>query len=82
MEGKQLQVLELAAHIQYFTLDHLYQAGIYTSPSRSTAREHLRDLKAYGWLSESHFGVSRGFGRLLSMPIVNSPEVAFEFSPP
>jgi Replication-relaxation len=64
MEGKQLQVLELAAHIQYFTLDHLYQAGIYTSPSRSTAREHLRDLKAYGWLSESHFGVSRGFGRL------------------
>lgn len=64
MHEKQLKTLELAGRIQYFTLDHLYQAGIYDTPSRTTARGHLRDLKAYGWLTESHYGVSRGFGRL------------------
>jgi hypothetical protein len=64
MHEKQLQTLELAGRIQYFTLDHLYQAGIYTSPSKSTARAHLRDLRAYGWITESHYGVSKGFGRL------------------
>jgi hypothetical protein len=64
MHEKQLQTLELAGRIQYFTLDHLYQAGIYTTPSKSTARGHLRDLKAYGWISESHYGVTRGIGRL------------------
>lgn len=64
MHEKQLQTLELAGRIQYFTLDHLYQAGIYTTPSKSTARMHLRDLKAYGWITESHYGVSKGLGRL------------------
>jgi len=64
MEGKQLTILEIASRIQYFTIDHLYQAGLYSSPSRSTVRQHLRDLKAYGWLNESHFGVTRGVGRL------------------
>jgi hypothetical protein len=64
MHEKQLQTLELAGRIQYFTLDHLHQAGIYTTPSKSTARGHLRDLKAYGWITESHYGVSKGFGRL------------------
>ena len=64
MHEKQLQTLELAGRIQYFTLDHLYQAGIYTSPSKSTARGHLRDLRAYSWITESHYGVSKGFGRL------------------
>lgn len=64
MHEKQLQTLELAGRIQYFTLDHLYQAGIYTTPSKSTARGHLRDLKAYGWITESHYGVTRGVGRL------------------
>ncbi|MBD8052016.1 hypothetical protein [Limnohabitans radicicola] len=64
MHEKQLKTLELAGRIQYFTLEHLYQAGIYTSPSKSTARVHLRDLKAYGFITESHYGVSRGFGRL------------------
>lgn len=64
MLEKQRQTLELAGRIQYFTLDHLYQAGIYDTPSKSTARGHLRDLKAYGFLTESHFGVSKGLGRL------------------
>lgn len=64
MHEKQLQTLELAGRVQYFTLDHLYQAGIYTTPSKSTARMHLRDLKAYGWITESHYGVSKGLGRL------------------
>jgi len=64
MHEKQLCILELGARIQYFTLDHLYQAGIYTTPSKSTARVHLRDLSANGWLSESHYGVTRGLGRL------------------
>jgi hypothetical protein len=64
MHEKQLKTLELSARIQYFTLDHLYQAGIYDTPSRSTARGHLRDLRAYGWITESHYGVSRGLGRL------------------
>ena len=64
MHEKQLQTLELAGRIQYFTLEHLYQAGIYTAPSKTTARVHLRDLKAYGWITESHYGVSKGFGRL------------------
>lgn len=64
MHEKQLKTLELAARIQYFTLDHLYQAGIYDTPSKTTARGHLKDLKAYGWITESHYGVSRGLGRL------------------
>jgi hypothetical protein len=64
MHEKQLKTLELGGRIQYFTIDHLHQAGIYTTPSKTTARGHLRDLKAYGWLTESHYGVSRGFGRL------------------
>jgi hypothetical protein len=64
MHEKQVKILELAGRIQYFTLDHLYQACIYDSPSKSTARGHLRDLKNYGFLTESHHGVSAGFGRL------------------
>lgn len=64
MHDKQRQTLELAGRIQYFTLDHLYQAGIYDTPSKTTARGHLRDLKAYGFITESHYGVSKGFGRL------------------
>jgi len=64
MHEKQLKTLELAGRIQYFTLEHLYQAGIYESPSKTTARVHLRDLKNYGWITESHYGVSKGFGRL------------------
>jgi hypothetical protein len=64
MEGKQLQVIELGARIQYFTIEHLYQAGIYMSPSRTTARGHLRDLRNYGWLTETHFGIARGIGKL------------------
>lgn len=64
MHEKQIKTLELAGRIQYFTLDHLYQAGIYDTPSKSTARIHLRDLKAYGFITESHYGVSKGFGRL------------------
>jgi len=64
MHEKQVKTLELAGRIQYFTIDHLYQAGIYSSPSKSTARGHLRDLKNYGFLTESHHGVSAGFGRL------------------
>ena len=64
MEGKQLQVLELGARIQYFTIDHLYQAGIYTSPSKSTARVHLRSLRDYGFINETFFGLARGIGKL------------------
>lgn len=64
MHEKQLQILELAGRIQYFTVEHLFQAGIYTTPTKTTARGHLRDLKAYGWLTESHYGVTRGVGRL------------------
>jgi len=64
MHEKQVKILELAGRIQYFTVDHLFQAGIYNTPTKTTARVHLRDLKAYGWLSESHYGVTKGFGRL------------------
>ena len=64
MHEKQLKTLELAGKIQYFTIDHLWQAGIYTTATNSRARIHLRDLKAYGYLTESHYGVSRGLGRL------------------
>lgn len=64
MHEKQLQILELAGRIQYFTIKHLWQAGIYTTPTTTTAKEHLRDLKKYGFLTESHYGVSRGLGRL------------------
>jgi hypothetical protein len=64
MEGRQLKALELGARIQYFTIEHLVQAGIYADMTRAWTRKHMRDLKAYGWLSESHYGISRGFGRL------------------
>jgi hypothetical protein len=64
MHEKQRRTLELAGRIQYFTIDHLWQAGIYTTPSKDTAWRHLKDLKAYGFLTESHYGVSRGLGRL------------------
>jgi len=64
MHAKQVQALELAGRIQYFTIEHLYQAGIYDTPSKTTARIHLRDLKQYGFITESHYGVSKGFGRL------------------
>lgn len=77
MHEKQRQTLELAARIQYFTLDHLYQAGIYTTPSKSTARIHLRDLKAYGFITESHYGVSKGFGRLPTLHGLTPKAVRF-----
>lgn len=64
MHEKQLKTLELAGRIQYFTIDHLFQAGIYTTPTKTTARIHLRDLSTSGFLTESHYGVTRGFGRL------------------
>jgi hypothetical protein len=64
MHEKQIKILELGARIQYFTINHLWQAGIYTTPTTTTAKGHLRDLKQYGFLTESHYGVSRGFGRL------------------
>lgn len=77
MHEKQRQTLELAGRIQYFTLDHLYQAGIYTTPSKSTARIHLRDLKAYGFITESHYGVSKGFGRLPALHGLTPKAVRF-----
>jgi hypothetical protein len=64
MHEKQLKILELAGRIQYFTVPHLWQAGIYTTPTQTTAKGHIADLKKYGFLTESHFGVSKGFGRL------------------
>jgi hypothetical protein len=77
MHEKQRQTLELAGRIQYFTLEHLYQAGIYTSPSKTTARVHLRDLKAYGFITESHYGVSKGFGRLPALHGLTPKAVRF-----
>jgi hypothetical protein len=64
MHEKQLKILALAGRIQYLTIPHLWQAGIYTTKSKDTARDHISDLKKYGFLTESHFGVSKGFGRL------------------
>lgn len=61
---KQAAVLGLCARIQYATLDHLRQAGVYVTKSDSTARGHLRDLVARKYLSESHYGVEAGAGRL------------------
>jgi len=57
---KQAAVLSLCARIQYATLDHLRQAGVYVTKSDITARGHLRDLVARGYLAESHYGVDGG----------------------
>lgn len=64
MHEKQTKTLELAGRIQYVTINHLYQAGIYTAKSLTTTRVHLRDLVRSGFLTESHYGVTRGIGRL------------------
>lgn len=77
MHEKQLQTLELAARIQYFTIDHLFQAAIYTTPTKTTARTHLRDLVRSGFLSESHYGVTRGIGRLPTLYGLTSKGVRY-----
>lgn len=64
MHEKQLKILELAGRIQYFTINHLWQAGIYTTATTTTAKGHIRDLRKYGFLTTSHYGVSQGLGRL------------------
>lgn len=62
MTPQQIQTLELAGRVQYFTIEHLTYMGIFNATS--TARKHMRDLRESGFLTESHYGVTRGVGRL------------------
>ena len=64
MDTKQVQMLELAGRVQYITINNVFQAGIFTTPSQTTARRYIKDLVNFGLLDKRSHGVSRVGGKL------------------
>lgn len=62
MTPQQTKILELAGRVQYVTIRHLLEQGIFNA--EYTARTHVRDLVSRGLLNVHNFGVQVGFGRL------------------